>query len=157
MNVARSSSEQYGQSQLVPLAHLEYNSHHRLPPRMGLTPTVTLGEPYVGHLATTVWFAALSNSIGPQFGVTQWVPCCVSPGGGEGSIRAQPRAIKTAKDRGEPFVFLYVADSSFLSKSAAPVVVDIKGILERMGRFPVHGAIERTMAEDVEARSFIRH
>ena len=76
---------------------------------------------------------------------------------GEGSIRAQKEAIRIAKDRGDPLVFLYVADSSFLNKLAAPVVVDIKGILESMGRFALCVAIERASAESVKAESLVRY
>ncbi len=76
---------------------------------------------------------------------------------GEGGIRAQEKAIRIAKDRGDPLVFLYVADSSFLNKLAAPVVVDIKGILESMGRFPLRASIERALAENVEAESLVRY
>ncbi len=76
---------------------------------------------------------------------------------GEGAIRAQEEAIRIAKDRSDPLVFLYVADSSFLNKLAAPVVVDIKGILESMGRFPLHAAIERASAESVRAESLVRY
>ena len=81
---------------------------------------------------------------------------CVTPSG-EGSIRAQKGAIRITKDRGDPLVFLYVADSSFLSKLAAPVVVDIKGILESMGRFALCAAIERASAAGVKAESLIRY
>ena len=76
---------------------------------------------------------------------------------GEGGVRAQKGAITIAKERGDPLVFLYVADSSFLNKLAAPVVVDIKGILESMGRFFMSVAIERALAENVEAELLVRY
>jgi len=76
---------------------------------------------------------------------------------GEGGIRAQKKAIRIAKDRGDALVFLYVVDSSFLNKSAAAVVVNIKGILESMGRFFMSVAIERALAENVEAESLVRY
>ena len=76
---------------------------------------------------------------------------------GEGGIRAQKEAIRIAKDRGDALVFLYVPDSSFLNKSAAAVVVNIKGILESMGRFFMSVAIERALAENVEAEPLVRY
>jgi hypothetical protein len=44
--------------------------------------------------------------------------------GGQESIVTQERAISLAKEQDDPLVFLYVADSSFLDKTAAAVVVD---------------------------------
>ena len=54
---------------------------------------------------------------------------------GEGGVRAQDEAVRIAKDRGEPLVFLHVVGSSFLNKLAAPIVVDINYILGSLGRF----------------------
>lgn len=76
---------------------------------------------------------------------------------GEGGIRAQKEAIRIAKNRGDSLVFLYIADSSFLNKLAAPIVVDIKDILESMGRFILLAAIERASAEGVSAISMVRY
>jgi nucleotide-binding universal stress UspA family protein len=76
---------------------------------------------------------------------------------GEGGIRAQKEAIRIAKERGDSLVFLYVADSSFLDKLTWGVVVDIEGILEKMGRFFMSMAIERALAENVRAESLVRH
>ena len=76
---------------------------------------------------------------------------------GKGGIRAQKEAIRIAKDRGDSLVFLFVADSSFLNKLAAPIVVDIKEVLESMGRFILSAAIERASAEGVNSVSLIRY
>jgi nucleotide-binding universal stress UspA family protein len=76
---------------------------------------------------------------------------------GEGGIHAQNEAIRIAKDRGDTLTFLFVADSSFLNKLASPIVVDIKGILESMGRFILCAAVERASAECVNALSLVRH
>lgn len=76
---------------------------------------------------------------------------------GEGGIRAQKEAIQIAKDRGDSLTFLFVADSSFLNKLAAPIVVDIKSILENMGRFILCAATERASAELVSVNSLVRH
>jgi nucleotide-binding universal stress UspA family protein len=76
---------------------------------------------------------------------------------GKGGIRAQKEAIRIAKDRGDSLVFLFVADSSFLNKLAAPIVVDIKEVLESMGRFILSAAIERASSEGVNAVSLIHY
>jgi hypothetical protein len=91
---------------------------------------------------------AWSNLMGSVLCVTR---------GGDGDIRAQKEAIRIANDKGEPLVFLYVADSSFLNKLAAPVVVDIKGILESMGCFLLYLACGRAAAEDCIAEPVVRH
>jgi hypothetical protein len=75
---------------------------------------------------------------------------------GEGGISAQKVAITLAKGRGDPLVFLFIADSSFLDKLALGVVVDIWGILESMGRFIMTRAVGRASAEGVKAESMIR-
>jgi hypothetical protein len=75
----------------------------------------------------------------------------------ESGVYAQNEAIRIAKDRREPLVFLCFADSSFLNKLAAPVVVDIKHILESLGRFLLCSAIKCASAEGVQAGSLIRH
>ena len=77
---------------------------------------------------------------------------CVTRGG-EGGVRAQKEAVRIARDNGEPLVFLCVADGSFLNRLAAPIVVDIKAILKRMGRFPLYAAIECASAKNVKAES----
>ena len=76
---------------------------------------------------------------------------------GEGGHRAQKQAIRIAKERGDPLVFLYVADGSFLNKLTWGVVVDVKGILVSMGRFFMSVAIERALAENVQAESLVRY
>jgi nucleotide-binding universal stress UspA family protein len=76
---------------------------------------------------------------------------------GEGGIRAQKEAIRISKNRGDSLIFLYIADSSFLNKLAAPIVVDIREILENMGRFFLLAAVERASAEGVKALSIVRY
>jgi hypothetical protein len=55
--------------------------------------------------------------------------------GGEASIPTQEKAIDLAKEKGFALAFLYVADSSFLNKTAAAVVVDVDEELIHMGEF----------------------
>ena len=77
--------------------------------------------------------------------------------GGEDSQRTQHAAIGLAKERGDELVFLYVADASFLDKTAAAVVVDVEAELDRMGRFQLALAQEQAAEQGVEAQIAIRH
>ena len=72
--------------------------------------------------------------------------------GGEVSIRTQEEAIRLAKERSCELLFLYVVDTSFLDKTAAPVVVDMSGEMERMGDFLLAMAQERAKEQGVEAK-----
>lgn len=76
--------------------------------------------------------------------------------GGEASWRTQDEAISLAKERGDELVFLYVADMSFLDKTAAPVVVDAGGGVERMGEFLLAMAQERARERGLEVQVIIR-
>lgn len=76
--------------------------------------------------------------------------------GGEESIVTQQKAISIAKERADPLVFLYVADSSFLDKTAAAVVVDVQDELMHMGEFFLVMAVERAAEEGVGAKAVIR-
>jgi nucleotide-binding universal stress UspA family protein len=76
--------------------------------------------------------------------------------GGEESISAQYEAIELAKERGARLVFLYVADSSFLDRSAAAIVVDIQNELSKMGEFFLMMAVERASACGLDAEAVIR-
>jgi nucleotide-binding universal stress UspA family protein len=76
--------------------------------------------------------------------------------GGEGSERTQDSAIALAKERGDALVFLFVADISFLSQLAAPIVVDVELRLENMGRFQLAKAQDRAAAQGIEAEAIVR-
>ena len=76
--------------------------------------------------------------------------------GGEESISAQYKAIELAKEQGAKLMFIYVADSSFLDRSAASIVVDIQDELSKMGEFFLTMAVERANACGLEAESLIR-
>ncbi|MEJ2011117.1 MAG: universal stress protein [Anaerolineales bacterium] len=76
--------------------------------------------------------------------------------GGEASIPTQLRAIDLAKQWGDDLAFLYVADSSFLNKTAAAVVVDVDDELAHMGEFLLTMAAERASDHGVEAKTVIR-
>lgn len=76
--------------------------------------------------------------------------------GGEASYRTQDAAIALAKERGDDLVFLYVVDTSFLDKTAAPILVDIEGSIEKMGQFLLVMAQERAARQGVEARALCR-
>ncbi|MEJ2737487.1 MAG: universal stress protein [Anaerolineae bacterium] len=76
--------------------------------------------------------------------------------GGEGSQTLQDRAIDLARERGDELVFLFVADISFLSQLAAPIVVDVESRLEKMGQFQLAVAQERAAMQDVQAQAIVR-
>jgi nucleotide-binding universal stress UspA family protein len=76
--------------------------------------------------------------------------------GGEGSIPTQEKAIDLAKEKGLTLAFLYVADSSFLNKTAAAVVIDVDEELMNMGEFLLTMAVERAAEKGVKADSVIR-
>jgi nucleotide-binding universal stress UspA family protein len=76
--------------------------------------------------------------------------------GGQESIVTQERAISLAKEQDDPLVFLYVADSSFLDKTAAAVVVDVQDELMHMGEFFLVMAVERAVEKGVIAEAVVR-
>jgi nucleotide-binding universal stress UspA family protein len=76
--------------------------------------------------------------------------------GGEASIPTQEKAINLAKSGGDELAFLYVADSSFLNKTAAAVVVDVDEELIHMGEFLLTMAVERATEKGVSAQPIIR-
>jgi len=77
--------------------------------------------------------------------------------GGEGSQQTQDVAIAMAKDSGDPLLFLFVVDSSFLDNIAAPVVVDMDVRLEDMGKFELARAKERGLSQGVESETIVCH
>jgi nucleotide-binding universal stress UspA family protein len=76
--------------------------------------------------------------------------------GGQASHHTQDVAIALAQERGDELVFLYVADISFLNQMAAPIVVDVEGRLEKMGRFQLAMAQERASAQGISAGALVR-
>ncbi|NIM95264.1 MAG: universal stress protein [Anaerolineales bacterium] len=76
--------------------------------------------------------------------------------GGEASIHAQDLAISLADKENEPLVFIYIADDSFLNKTAAAVVVDVQNELVNMGEFFLVMAVERAVNKGVEASAITR-
>ena len=76
--------------------------------------------------------------------------------GGEASIPTQDKAINLAKEGDRALAFLYVADSSFLNKTAAAVVVDIDEELMHMGEFLLTMAVERAAGLGVTAQPVTR-
>ena len=73
----------------------------------------------------------------------------------EGVVHARNEAIRIAKDRGEPLVFLWVADSSFLNNLAAPAL-SISYKYWRACRFLLCSAVRRASEEGVEAGRLVR-
>ncbi len=76
--------------------------------------------------------------------------------GGEASRRTQDAAIALAKEQGDELIFLYVADSSFLNQTAAPLVIDVESRLVRMGEFQLLMAQERAAAQGISAQAIVR-
>lgn len=71
--------------------------------------------------------------------------------GGEASYHTQDAAIALAKERGDSLVFLYVIDTSFLDKTAAPILVDPEEGISKMGEFLLLMAKERAAESSIKA------
>ncbi len=76
--------------------------------------------------------------------------------GGEASYPTQDAVIALAKEQGDELVFLYVADTSFLNQTAAPLVVDVESRLEKLGQFQLAMAQERAAAQETIAQTIVR-
>ena len=76
--------------------------------------------------------------------------------GGEASRRTQDAAIALAKEQDDELIFLYVADSSFLNHTAAPLVIDVEARLVKMGEFQLLVAKERAAAQGISAQTIVR-
>ena len=76
--------------------------------------------------------------------------------GGEASYPTQDAVIALAKEQGDELVFLYVADTSFLNQTAAPLVVDVESRLEKLGHFQLVMPQERAAAQEIIAQAIVR-
>jgi nucleotide-binding universal stress UspA family protein len=76
--------------------------------------------------------------------------------GGEDSYQTQDQAIALARRRGDTLIFLYVIDTHFLDKTAAPIVVDVGQQVGHMGEFLLAMAQERARSQGVSARCISR-
>jgi nucleotide-binding universal stress UspA family protein len=76
--------------------------------------------------------------------------------GGEASYQTQDQAITLARQRGDTLIFLYVIDTHFLDKTAAPIVVDVGQQVQHMGEFLLAIAQERAKSQGVLARGICR-
>ena len=76
--------------------------------------------------------------------------------GGEASYRTQDQAITLARQRGDTLIFLYVIDTHFLDKTAAPIVIDVEQQVQHMGEFLLAIAQERARSQGVLARGICR-
>ena len=77
--------------------------------------------------------------------------------GGEASRSTEDYAIQLAKEQGAELTFLYIVETSFMNRMAAPVVVDVEAQIERMGDFLLAAVRERAAKEGVRARVVHRH
>jgi nucleotide-binding universal stress UspA family protein len=76
--------------------------------------------------------------------------------GGEASYRTQDAAITLAKEQGDGLVFLYVIDTQFLDKTAAPILVDPEDEISKMGEFLLLMAKERAAKQSIVAETILR-
>lgn len=77
--------------------------------------------------------------------------------GGEASRSTEDYAIALAKEQGAELLFLYIVETSFMNRMAAPVVVDVEAQIERMGDFLLAAVQERAAKEGVRAHVVHRH
>lgn len=80
---------------------------------------------------------------------------CATRGGEESTI-TQNVATQLAKERDETLALLYVADSSFLDKSASALLVDVEKELSKMGEFLMTMAAEKAEREGVRTKTIVR-
>jgi nucleotide-binding universal stress UspA family protein len=76
--------------------------------------------------------------------------------GGEASYRTQDQAIALARQRGDTLIFLYVIDTHFLDKTAAPIVVDVGQQVQHMGEFLLAMAQEKAKSQGFLVRGICR-
>jgi len=76
--------------------------------------------------------------------------------GGEASYRTQEQAIVLARQSGDSLIFLYVINTHFLDKTAAPIVVDVGNQLQNMGEFLLAMAQEKAASQGVPATCIFR-
>ena len=76
--------------------------------------------------------------------------------GGEPSSRTEQKAIALAKEHGDTLLFLYIVNTHFLDKTAAPIVVDVDDELTDMGEFLLLMARERAEKQGVDTETLIR-
>ncbi len=76
--------------------------------------------------------------------------------GGEASLNAQNAAIALAKERGDDLAFLYIIDTRFLDKTAAPIMVDVENELAQLGNFLLLVAKERASQKGIKTSTLCR-
>ena len=76
--------------------------------------------------------------------------------GGKESQPNQDYAIQLAMQRGADLLFLYVSDISIISRSGAPMIVDIEEEMAEMGDFLVSMAQERAEKAGIHAKTAVR-
>lgn len=78
--------------------------------------------------------------------------------GGQASYYTQDAAIALAQEHGDELLFLYIADTHFLDKTARAVRPDIvMAEMEKMGEFLLAMAQERAQKQGVAAHCLLRH
>jgi len=80
---------------------------------------------------------------------------CATRGGEESTI-TQNVAIQLAKETGELLALLYVADSSFLDKTASALLVNVEKELSNMGEFLMSMAADKAERQGVKTTTVVR-
>jgi len=84
-------------------------------------------------------------------------PIVCATRGGEASRRTQEHAIALARERGDPLIFLFVADSSFAHPDSRALAEALADELERLGHSLLSIAQVRAREQGISAEAAIRH
>jgi nucleotide-binding universal stress UspA family protein len=84
-------------------------------------------------------------------------PIVCATRGGEVSRRSQERAIALARERGDPLIFLFIADTNFTRPANAALAEALADELERLGKGLLCIAYSRAQEQGVSAEMVVRH
>jgi nucleotide-binding universal stress UspA family protein len=83
-------------------------------------------------------------------------PIVCATRGGEASRRAQERAIALARDRGDPLIFLFVADTNFTHPANPDLARALVDEMEQLGRRLLRIAQARAQEQGIMAEMVVR-
>ena len=95
------------------------------------------------------------QAAGLELETTPGIILCATRGS-EGISPTEQEAIDLAKEHDYTIVFLYIVNTHFLDKTAAPIVVDVDDELSDMGEFLLLMVKERAEQQGVNVRTLIR-
>lgn len=84
-------------------------------------------------------------------------PVVCATRGGEACRRTQERAIRLAKEKDAPLIFLYIADPSLVGPVSEPLEEALKHENARLGRAVLRVAQERARAQGLAAEAVVIH